>query len=160
MSKGAPEGKSPRDPRIPAEFVAMRTHNDGAPMFVDINGPIHIIWPHPENAVRFGFLAERRHANPNGVVHGGMLFGVVDNMMGFLVYRALQEKGVARPNIATVSMNVEFLGAARIGDWVEGTAFLTKLGRQLAFLRAEMAVAGKPALNASSSYAIIERGQA
>jgi uncharacterized protein (TIGR00369 family) len=156
LSQSAPA----HDPRIPAEFTAMRAHNDGAPMFIDINGPIHLVWPNPAGEVRFGFLAERRHANPNGVVHGGMLFGVVDNMMGFLVFRALQEKGVARPNIATVSMNIEFLGAARIGDWVEGKAYLTKLGRQLAFLRAEMFVADKPALNASSSYAIIERPSA
>ena len=157
MSDTAADAKAPRDPRIPAGFVAMRQPNDGLPMFIDINGPIHFGWPHPENEVHFGFIAERRHANPNGVVHGGMLFGVVDNMMGFLVFRALQQKGVAQPNIATVSMNVEFLGAARVGDWVEGRAYLTKLGRQLAFLRAEMNVAGKPALNASSSYAIIER---
>lgn len=155
----APDSPAPaRDPRIPAEFTVLRPPNDGAPMFIDINGPLYIVWPHPPGQVRFGLLAERRHANPNGVVHGGMLFGAVDNMMGFVLYRALQEKGVAQPNIATVSMNVDFLGAARIGDWLEGVVHLSKLGRQLAFLRAEMSAAGKPALNASSSYAILQRG--
>ena len=73
--------------------------------FPHLNGPI---WEKRENGARiFGLLADRRHANDRGVVHGGMLMTFADQSLGELVLDS-----VARNLCATIQLNTHFLRRA------------------------------------------------
>ncbi len=98
----------------------------GNDAFMQANGPV---WRRrlEDGRWAYGFTAEDRHNNGNDMVHGGMLFSFLDHVMGFSVAMA------ARRTSATISMNVNFLIAGRIGDWIEGEVTITRLTNSLGF---------------------------
>lgn len=79
---------------------------------------------------RFGMLAEARHCNPTGVVHGGVLITFLDHILGKLVWDALVDKAAA-----TISLNADLLAAAMPGDWVEAEGAVTLKTNALVYIR-------------------------
>lgn len=95
-------------------------------------GPIYKPPQQPEGEETYGFLVEKRHCNPYGMLHGGMLSTVADTLLGATVYHATG--GVP---IATVFLTTEFISGAREGDWVVGRAAIRKKGRRMVFTRGD-----------------------
>lgn len=111
-------------------------------------GPLWFI--RDADGVRFGFRAGAQHANPEGVVHGGMLMFFADHVLGAHVWHA-----IGRRPCATISLNCDFLRAARPGDWVEARAEITRKGRAVVFCRGSLEVAGEPVLTADGVWKVI-----
>jgi uncharacterized protein (TIGR00369 family) len=108
-----------------------RRRND----FPDFNGPI---WEKLENGARiFGFLADARHANDRGVVHGGMLMTFADHSLGELMLDAVERK-----LCATIQLNTHFLRAAQIGDFVECRGTITRQTGRMVFMHGYLSVNG------------------
>ncbi len=103
---------------------------------------------------RYGFLAEERHTNPYGVVHGGVLITFADTIMGRTVYNA------AKRQSTTISFNTEFVAGARPGQWIEGRVELTRMTRSLAFVRGEVLAGGETLLTASGVWRLFDRDAA
>ncbi len=118
--------------------------------FTDMVGPIYYR-PSEEN-LHVGFAADERHLNPGGVIHGGMLMTVADDLMGATVYRVVG----AQP-MATVSLNCDFLSAVRPGDWVHGIGDITRRTRSMVFVRSVLSVEDRPVLSAAGIMKLIER---
>jgi len=118
--------------------------------FVEHNGPL-FYRRLGEDSFAYGFRALPHHGNFNGVVHGGWLFTFADQVVGRVIYGR-----TGRLN-ATVSMQAEFAAPVAVGDWVEGTAEPVRLGRNLAFLRATLAVDGAPVLVASGVWKLLAK---
>jgi len=97
----------------------------------------------------FGFRCAAHHVNPMGVVHGGMLMTFADHVLGALVWHR-----IGRRRCATVSLNCDFIAAARAGDWVEGAAEITRLGRSVVFVRGDLTVGGAPVLTANGVWKV------
>ena len=60
-----------------------------------------------------GFLPGTQHANALGIVHGGMLAAFLDSAMGRAVWHTLRRRSV------TLRLSVDYLGPARVGDWLQ-----------------------------------------
>jgi len=101
--------------------------------FTQLVGPV---WVRREaEGSAYAFLAEERHTNSRGVVHGGMLMTFVDHALGWIVWDA-----VDRMPCATVSLNHQFVAAARPGDWVEMRGRIVRNTRSLVFIHGMMNV--------------------
>ena len=99
--------------------------------FIGLVGPI---WSRGEGvARRFGFLAEPRHVNLLGVVQGGMTMTFADRALGMLAWSAAG----GRPAV-TVSFEMLFVGAGRIGSFLECEGEVVRLTASLVFLRGEV----------------------
>lgn len=98
----------------------------------------------------YGFLAEEGHTNSNGVVHGGMLFSFLDDILGHIVWRSLNKK-----RCATISMNCDFVASAKPGDWVEARSEISRKGMAVIFMRGELLVRGERILSADGIWKII-----
>ena len=85
----------------------------------------------------FGFVAEPRHANRAGIVHGGVLATIADNLMGW----TLMDSNSALP-AATIQLNLHFVSAARPGDFIEGRAEIVRATRSVNFMRGKLTVRG------------------
>ncbi len=73
--------------------------------FIGLAGPY--FWrAMAEGAVEYGFRAEARHGNPNGVLHGGSITTFIDTVLGYEVIRQ------TRRRCATISLTTEFVAAA------------------------------------------------
>jgi uncharacterized protein (TIGR00369 family) len=88
-----------------------------------------------DGANSLGFVAAAHHANPGGVIHGGMLMAFADEFLGGMVFLA-----VGRQRIVTIQLNTHFIGAVRVGDFVEATGEILRRTRSLAFVRGIIAV--------------------
>jgi acyl-coenzyme A thioesterase 13 len=76
-----------------------------------------------------GLRLEKKHCNYQRSMHGGAVATLADMVMG-LVHR---RSGEPRVHTVTASMTVDYIGSAKVGEWVEGTAKVLKQGRRLYF---------------------------
>jgi uncharacterized protein (TIGR00369 family) len=90
------------------------------------------------------FLADERHANRRGVVHGGMLVTFADHALGMNVWHAVGGKPCA-----TVTLSTDFVSAARPGDWVECDCAVTRVANALVFVRGRVHVGERTVLTAT-----------
>lgn len=95
--------------------------------FLDALAPLYINreeeWP------RFGLYIETQHANLMGICHGGVMMTLLDvGLSGALRAAKAQDRGVP-----TISLSVDFINAARIGDWLEFKADSVELKRRFGF---------------------------
>ncbi len=98
-----------------------------------------------------GVRIKARHCNSRGITHGGMLMAFADGLLGTAVFRATKTVAL------TIRMNSDFLSSARPGDWLEGTARVTRATRSVAFCEAELYVGSRPILKASGVFKLMAR---
>jgi acyl-coenzyme A thioesterase 13 len=78
-----------------------------------------------------GLEIDERHINSFGKAQGGVLATLVDFANAHNVRRETDEDN---PSVATVSLTVDYLGAADEGDWIEAHVTVERLGGTLAFV--------------------------
>ncbi len=111
-------------------------------------GPFYC--PPGGDAAGCGFLADERHGNKRGVVHGGMLTTAFDVALGNASWDAASQ----RP-CATVQLNVQFLGAVKLGEFASVRVEIMRTTRSLIFLRGVMSVEGRTVAVADGVWKIL-----
>lgn len=127
---------------IPEGFVAFDISDD----FVRLIGPLHVK-PEPDGP-RVGMMLEKRHGNPLGIAHGGCLVTLADMVMGFGCGFATGVPSVH----PTITLNSDFVRGARIGNWIEGKAVITRRTPNFIFARCDLVCAGDVVLSASGVF--------
>lgn len=111
------------DPAPPAGFRAA----DFTPGFLDRGGPY---WLRETDAGTIvGLRIGEGHLNYQDAAHGGVLTTLADVALSWAVYAS---ETPPLP-VSTVSLTVNFLGAARLGNWLEAEARIDRIGRQIAY---------------------------
>jgi acyl-coenzyme A thioesterase PaaI-like protein len=101
--------------------------------FIGLVGPF---WMKPVGeGYHYGFLAEYKHHNRRGVVQGGMLMTFADRSMGMTCWYANGK----RPQ-ATVHLDVHFVAAVQMGEFVEAHCKVVRRTRSLIFMTADLMV--------------------
>jgi uncharacterized protein (TIGR00369 family) len=114
-------------PAVPEGFMARR-FGDG---FIVVNGPLY---SRPiDGGLQLGFRVEKRHCNPMGICHGGMMATFCDMLLPISAHALSTE--VAGRFLPTVSLQVDFLAASPLGAWVQGEAQLLRATRSLVFMQ-------------------------
>ena len=83
----------------------------------------------------YAFLAEHKHHNRRGVVQGGMLMTFADRSMGMTAWHANNRKPQA-----TVQLDVHFVDAVQIGEFVEAKCNVIRRTRSLLFMSGRLVV--------------------
>ena len=97
---------------------------------------------------KLGFRVEESHLNPFGLCHGGAMATFAD-----LQVIAVKEGPGIKPGFSpTVSMSVDYLSPARLGDWVEATVTLAKATRSLIFTQALITADGETVARTTALY--------
>jgi acyl-coenzyme A thioesterase PaaI-like protein len=87
------------------------------------------------DSYRYAFVAEPKHHNRRGIVQGGMLMTFADRAMGMTCWYANE-----RQPQATVQLDVQFIDAVQIGEFVEAKCRVVRRTRSLVFMSAELVV--------------------
>ncbi|MDB5314659.1 MAG: thioesterase superfamily protein [Rhodospirillales bacterium] len=103
-----------------------------------------------EAGLRYGFVAEQRHLNVGGVVHGGMLMTFMDDMLGTTVWEA-----AGRQPVSTIQLNSRFVSPARLGEFVECVPRVERMARSVAFIRGELLVGDRLVMAADGVWKIL-----
>ncbi len=98
------------------------------------------------------------HMNYIGVAHGGVLATLADVALSYQLYNS-EEPPLP---VSTVGMTTNFLGGAKLGDWVEAQAVIDRVGKRLAYVHGSIRTGDRMLMTMSGIYNIIrpERGAA
>lgn len=97
---------------------------------------------------RIGFRVAERHANPVGACHGGAMATFADAQL--IAVRGGREEG--RAHTPTVSLSVDYLSAAQLGEWVEAQVELIRETPTLLFVQSVIRVGNRPVARTSAIY--------
>lgn len=97
----------------------------------------------PDRVV-IGLFAREPHTNSRGMVHGGLIAALADNAMGLSCVAVMTGEG-RKPEggLVTVAMATDFIGAAKLGQWVAFDTAYVKTGRTLCFAQAFITADGE-----------------
>ncbi len=101
-----------------------------------------------------GLRTAPRHVNSRGLAHGGLLASVADTALGYALESVVQQpasRGV------TASLSLDFAGSAKLGDWIESTVDIQKIGTRLAFANAYLSVGETRIVRASAVFLMAEK---
>lgn len=143
MPGSAPDDTAPDNP--PEGYVLSTARGP----YTTHNGPFYHRLT--EEGFRHGVRVRRRHCNSRGITHGGMLMAFADGLLGTAVFRATKTVAL------TIRMNSDFLSSARPGDWLEGTARVTRATRSVVFCEAELFVGTRPVMKATGVFKLMAR---
>lgn len=113
--------------------------------FTQMLGPLYSRGVRRERVI--GLLAERKHCNTRGSVHGGVLATLADISLGYTMAFMTDPPG----NFITASLTIDYAGSA--GDWLESHVDVQKMGSRLAFANCYIVAAGERIARASAVFA-------
>jgi acyl-coenzyme A thioesterase 13 len=98
------------------------------PGFLDHGGP-YFLGPERDGVRVVGLRIMAHHINYQDVAHGGVISTFADVALSHAVYDA------ERPRLSpsTVTLTVNYLGGARLGDWLEARVHIDRLGGRTAY---------------------------
>lgn len=96
------------------------------------------------------------HCNSRGMPHGGFLAALADNAMGLSLGVRLAAAGQSATSLVTVSLTLDYLGSAKLGQWLEFDADFAKLGRSICFTEATVRADGVPIARARATFKVTE----
>jgi len=117
-------------------------HYKGASPAEDNVGPFY--YRKEDDVLMMGMHAGEKHANGRGTVHGGVLLCFADYAATMLALSGVKESCV------TISLTSDFLAAAQVGDWIEGSGEVVKRTGSLTFIRGQLSVADNTVLSFQS----------
>ena len=98
------------------------------------NSPVTDAWAplyakKTDKAVIIGLRLAKPHTNGRGLIHGGLIAALSDNAMG---YSCAQATGWTT-SFVTISLAVDFIGTAKIGQWLAIESDVIKTGSTICF---------------------------
>jgi uncharacterized protein (TIGR00369 family) len=109
------------------------------------------------DGVKLGFVLAEPHCNGRGMLHGGVIAALADNAMGLSLGAAMaassQAAGVT--GIVTTSLSVDYLGVAKLGQWIEISPRVVKAGKGSGVVDAIVTADGAPIARANASFRIL-----
>ena len=91
------------------------------------------------------------HCNNKELAHGGLLAALADISLGKTAGRSREP----RVRLLTTSLTIDYIGAARLGDWVEATTEFSRVGRDIAFANCYIRAGDRTLARASGIYKVI-----
>jgi uncharacterized protein (TIGR00369 family) len=82
-----------------------------------------------ERAVIIGLRLAKPHTNGRGLIHGGLIATLSDNAMGYSCAQATGWK----TSFVTISLAVDFVGTAQVGQWLVIETEVIKTGSTICF---------------------------
>ena len=82
-----------------------------------------------ENEYEFKSTINENHLNAAGITHGGYLSALIDAGAGTAAHRSADNAPCV-----TISLDLKFIGASKIGDEIEGNVKILKKTKTLVFL--------------------------
>jgi uncharacterized protein (TIGR00369 family) len=133
-SPAAPEGFAPHLKRSPVTDA-------WAPLF----------FRHVDTTMQLGLWVREAHCNSRGFLHGGVIAALADNAMGISCVASQP----AMKSAVTVSLNVDYVASAKIGQWLLIAPRVVRTGSTLGFADALITADGGIIARASATFRML-----
>ena len=105
-----------------------------------------------DKAVSMGLRLGKAHTNARGFIHGGLIASLADNAMGLSCGVKLDGGG---SRLVTVSLAVDFIGTAQIGQWLAVESEVIRTGSTLCFAQCLVTADGSPIARANGTFRVV-----
>lgn len=130
--------------RAPAGFKPL----PAASPFNELVGPLHE--RRGEGSISLGLRVGKKHSNSRGICHGGVLATLADLALGY----ALMAKTGSRAGFVTAHLDIDYAGAAEVGDWIHSEVEVQRVGSRLAFATGYLCVGDRRIARMSGIFAL------
>ncbi|WP_249138147.1 PaaI family thioesterase [Phenylobacterium montanum] len=111
--------------------------------------------------VVLGLEAREAHTNSRGTVHGGLYAALADQAMGLSCGARLRAEGAQVEGLWTTSLGIDYLGAARPGQWLEFHTLFVHGGGRSSHAEMDITADGETVARARASFRVaLARGAA
>ena len=104
-----------------------------------------------KNEYEFKSTINKNHLNAAGITHGGYLSALVDAGAGTAAHRSAENAPCV-----TISLDLKFIGASKIGDEITGNVKILKKTKTLVFLFCTLRCNNKIITSASGVWKILK----
>jgi uncharacterized protein (TIGR00369 family) len=118
--------------------------------FIAVNGPLYVKKLEP--GIALGFRVERRHCNPMGICHGGMIATFCDMLLPISAHYLSTD--LARRFLPTINLQIDYLAASKLDAWVQGEAQLLRATRSMVFMQGLVRADGEAVARVSGIFKI------
>ena len=102
-----------------------------------------------------GIEIREPHTNSRGAPHGGLIAALADNAMGLSCGVMLKALNIPSSGLVTVCLSLDYLGAAKLGQWLTFDTDFIKPGKSLCYADATVRADGKPVARAHATYKVV-----
>ena len=110
-------------------------------------------WKQTEDAIVIGLRLDTPHTNARGLIDGGLIAALADKGMclscGF--------KLGSRFSLVTVNLSVDYIGSAKIGQWLAVESEVLKSGRTICFVQSIITADDEPIARANATFRVVPR---
>lgn len=111
-----------------------------------------LYWREEPGAMMFGMRLDARHSNILGTCHGGWIatfFDVTLALTGRFSVPELESRA-----LITINLSVDYLDAARSGDWLEARGSVLRRTGRMVFVQGQLQVHDRPIARGSGIFRI------
>jgi acyl-coenzyme A thioesterase 13 len=119
--------------------------------FIETIGPLYSVGSGA--ALVIGMRVQEKHTNARGTLHGGVLASIADIALGY----GLATSTNPLTSMVTANLSVDFAGGAQVGDWVETSIDIQKVGARMAFANVYFSVGGERIARASGVFLVLAK---
>lgn len=107
------------------------------------------------DAVILGLHLRTEHTNRRGLIHGGVIAALADKAMGHSCGHKMG--AVGRPSLVTVSLSLDYIASAKIGQWLTVETDVIKTGKTLCFTQCLVKADGEVIARGNASFRVVPR---
>lgn len=132
---------------VPAGFERAKFSNP----FLDMAGPYHV--RSDGECIVVGTRIHEGQINHINVAHGGVLGTLADVALSLQVHEAERP----RLPVATMSLNTNYLAAAKLGDWVEAYCTIDRMSKRTAYCSGRIVCGDRVLMTMTAVFAILRK---
>jgi uncharacterized protein (TIGR00369 family) len=106
-----------------------------------------------EKAVIMALRLAKPHTNARGLIHGGLIAALADNAMGYSCAQATDWVS----SFVTISMSIDFIGVAGIGQWLSVESEVIRTGGTICFAQSLIKADDIVIARASGTFRVVSK---
>jgi uncharacterized protein (TIGR00369 family) len=108
-----------------------------------------------DNAVIIGLRLAKPHTNGRGLIHGGLIAALADNAMG---HSCGHQMG-GPTSLVTIGLAVDFVGTAKIGQWLVIESDVIRTGRTICFAQSLIKADDVVIARANATFRVVQKAE-
>ena len=106
-----------------------------------------------DKAVIIGLRLAKPHTNARGLIHGGLIAALADNAMGYSCAQVTNWT----TSFVTISLSIDFVGSAEIGQWLAVESEVIKTGSTICFAQSLIKADDAVIARASGTFRVVPK---
>jgi len=111
-----------------------------------------------EKGVHMGLRLAKAHTNSRGLIHGGLIAALSDAAMGYSCAQAMGWD--TNKSLVTISLGVDFIGSAQIGQWLSIEGEVIRTGSTICFAQGLIKADDVVIARANGTFRVVPRKEA